>query len=65
MNKFQSNVQLSNEAACILLEKYLDSEQKAEIQKFINQKTCAIIFNNLYAKNIKGKAIQIPESVQE
>ena len=90
MNKFQSNVQLSNEAALfvqnkaieiaklggcqssnaqslaneaayILLEKYLDSEQKAEIQKFINQKTCVIIFNNLYAKNIGGQAIQIPE----
>lgn len=55
--------EIASNAGKTLLEKYLNSEQKDEIQKFIHQKTCVVIFNNLYDKNIDNSIISIPSSL--
>lgn len=55
--------QLAQETANVLLSTHFNEIQKLEIQKFINQETCVIVFENLYDKNIDGSNIELPSSL--
>lgn len=53
--------QLAQEAAQLLLNQHFNETHKAEILRFTRQETCLIVFENLYAKNIDGSEIAIPD----